>query len=326
MHMRSVMTLIGYHASHEQYPPSEMLGYVRAAEQAGFAGVMCADHYHPWLESNGHSGFAWSWLGASLQATRIPHGVVNAPGDRYHPAIIAQAAATLAEMFPDRFWLAAGSGEALNEHVTGNRWPPKSERNERLRECVDVMRALWRGETLTHRGRVVVEQAKLYSLPAAPPRLLGAAVSEPTARWVGSWADGLITTGRPRDAMRKMIDAFHAGGGEGKPVAVQHGLSWARTDEEARRNAHEQWRFCALGGDVLWILRMPSEFEAASKFVTPADVAQTLRVSSSLQQHAEWIRDYIELGVDEVYCFNAGKNQKEYIEAFGERVLPEVTA
>lgn len=320
------MALIGYHASHEQYPPSEMLEHVRHAERAGFAGVMCADHFHPWLDSNGHSGFAWSWLGASLQATSIPHGVVNAPGDRYHPAIIAQAAATLAEMFPRRFWIAVGSGEALNEHVTGNRWPPKPERNARLKECADVMRALWRGETVTHRGRVVVEDAKLYSRPAQPPRLLGAAVSEETAKWVGGWADGLITTGRPKAEMAQMIAAFREGGGEGKPVAVQHGLSWAPRDEDARRNAHEQWRWCTLGSDLLWNLRTPADFEAASRTVTPEDVARTLRVSPDLARHAEWINDYVELGVVEIYCFNAGKNQREYIEAFGQRVLPQLTS
>lgn len=324
MQTSTAMTLIGYHASHEQYPPSVMLEHVRAAEQAGFAGVMSADHFHPWLESNGHSGFAWSWLGAALQATSIPHGVVNAPGERYHPAIIAQASATLAEMFPGRFWLAVGSGEALNEHVTGNRWPPKSERNTRLRECVDVIRALWRGETVTHRGLVIVEGAKLYSRPRMPPRLLGAAVSPETARWLGEWADGLITTGRPRDAMKGMIEAFRDGGGDGKPIVVQHGFSWARTDDEARRNAHAQWRFCTLGADTLWDLKMPADFEAASSSVTIDDVARTVRVSSSLDQHAEWIRDYIDLGVAEVYCFNVGKNQREYIEAFGERVLPSL--
>src|SRR5688572_7547404 len=265
-----LMTLFGYHASHEQYPPSEMLGHVRAADAAGFEGVMCADHFHPWLEENGHSGFAWSWLGAALQATSMPFGVVNAPGDRYHPAIIAQAAATLAEMFPGRFWMAAGSGEALNEHITGNRWPPKPERNARLRECVDVIRALWNGETVTHYGRVTVEDARLYSRPMEPPRLLGAAVSEQTAEWVGQWADGLITTGRPRDRMQRMIDAFHRGGGDGKPIVVQHGLSWAASEEEARRNAHEQWRWSTLGGDVLWTLRMPAEFQAAAQFITPS--------------------------------------------------------
>ena len=318
------MTLFGYHASHEQYPPSEMLAHVRAADAAGFEGVMCADHFHPWLEENGHSGFAWSWLGAALQATSFPFGVVNAPGDRYHPAIIAQAAATLAEMFPGRFWMAAGSGEALNEHITGNRWPPKPERNERLKECVDVMRALWRGETVTHYGRVTVEDAYLYSRPTEPPRLVGAAVSEPTAEWVGGWADGLVTTGRPREGMKRMIDAFHRGGGEGKPIMVQHGLSWARSEGDARRNAHEQWRFSALGGDVLWTLRMPSEFASASQFVTEKDVAGTIRISSDVARHVEWIQEYVQAGVNEVYCFNVGKNQREFIDVFGDRVLPDL--
>lgn len=319
------MTLIGYHASHEQYPPSALLEYVRAADAAGFEGVLCADHFHPWLEANGHSGFAWSWLGAALQATSMSYGVVNAPGDRYHPAIIAQAAATLAEMFSGRFWIAVGSGEALNEHITGKRWPPKPERNARLRECVDIMRALWSGETVTHYGRVTVEDARLYSRPKEAPRLLGAAISEATAEWIGEWADGLITTGRRRDEMVRMIEAFHRGGGEGKPIVVQHGLSWSPDESVALRAAHEQWRFSTLGGDVLWTLRMPAEFESASQFVTPDNVANTIRVSADPARHAEWIHEYIELGVNEVYCFNVGKNQREYIDIFAEQVLPQLT-
>ena len=319
------MTRYGYHASHEQYPPSELLRHVVAAEAAGFTGVMCADHYQPWLEENGHSGFAWSWLGAALQATKsMTFGCVNAPGDRYHPAIIAQAAATLAEMYGDRFWFAVGSGEALNEHITGAKWPPKPERNKRLMECVDVMRALWAGETVTHSGLVHVEEAKLWSRPRRPPRLVGAAVSEPTAEWLGQWADALITTGRPKKEMRKIIDAFRHGGGDGKPILVQHGLSWAKDEATARRQAHEQWRFSALGGEVLWLLRTPEEFAMASKYVTEDDVAKGLRVSSDLSRHAAWINDYAELGVDEVYLFNVGKNQAEYIEAFGAGVLPQL--
>src|SRR5690606_4441368 len=145
---------ISYHASHEQYPPSELLEYVRLAEDAGFEGVLSSDHFLPWLEENGHSGFSFSWLGAAMQATRIPFGMVCAPGDRYHPAIVAQAAATLAEMFPGRFWMALGSGEALNEHVTGAPWPSKEVRRSRLKECVQVMRSLFRGETVTHQGLV----------------------------------------------------------------------------------------------------------------------------------------------------------------------------
>src|SRR3712207_584894 len=142
---------------------------------------MCSDRFHPWTERQGESGFAWSWLGAAMQAPALPFGVVCAPGQRYHPAVVAQAAATLAEMFPGRFWLAVGSGQALNEHITGGAWPPKAERNARLEECVEVIRALWAGETVSRRGRWVrVEAARLYTRPETPPLLFGAAVSEAT--------------------------------------------------------------------------------------------------------------------------------------------------
>jgi coenzyme F420-dependent glucose-6-phosphate dehydrogenase len=323
---RSPMTRFGYHVSHEQHPPSALLRYVCAAEAAGFSGAMSADHFHPWLEENGQSGFAWSWLGAALHATSCSIGVVTAPGDRYHPAIIAQAAATLAEMFPGRFWIALGSGEALNEHVTGNHWPSKDVRNERLRECADVMRPLWRGETVTHRGHVVVEDAKLYSRPEQPPRLLGAAVSEETAEWVASWADGLITTGRRRDEMRSMIEAFHRAGGTGKPIVVQHVLSWAPKLDDARRAAYEQWRFATLPGDRLWDLRMPRDFATATRDVSIDVVTAKIPTSSSLAEHAEQLRVYTELGVDEVYIHNVGLNQLESIEAFGREVLPVLSS
>ena len=148
MRRRSTCHVIGFHASHEQIDPRSLLAAVQAAEAAGFQAAMCSDHFSPWSARQGESGFAWSWLGAALQATSLSFGVVNAPGQRYHPAIIAQAAATLAQMFPDRFWVALGSGEAMNEHITGERWPAKSVRNARLRECVDIMRALFAGETV----------------------------------------------------------------------------------------------------------------------------------------------------------------------------------
>ena len=318
------MTRFGYHCSHEQYPPSELLENVQAAEEAGFEAAMCSDHFHPWTDAQGHSGFAWSWLGAALQATSLSFGTVNAPGDRYHPAIIAQAAATLAEMFPERFWFAIGSGEALNEAITGGRWPTKPERNDRLKECAEVMRALWRGETVTHHGLITLQEARLYTLPETPPQLFGAALSPETAEFVGEWADGLMTLGAPPDALEQIVDAFRRGGGEGKPVFVQHALSWAATDEEARRGAHEQWRFSALGAEVLPILQTPAQFDAASKFVTPDDVAKGVKVSADLAQHAAWLEDYIEAGIDAVYVFNVNTNQREFIDAFGERVLPEI--
>src|SRR5688500_13493919 len=155
------MTVVGVHASHEQIHPTALLEAVQAAEAAGFTAAMCSDHFSPWSERQGHSGFAWSWLGAALQATSLPFGVVNAPGQRYHPAIIAQASATLAAMYPGRFWVALGTGEASNEHITGEGWPRKEVRNARLRECVDVIRALHAGEEVSHDGLVTVDRARL---------------------------------------------------------------------------------------------------------------------------------------------------------------------
>ena len=317
------MTLFGFHASHEQHAPDRLLAHVRAAEAAGFAGAMCSDHFHPWIDEEGQSGFAWSWLGAALQATNLSFGTVNAPGWRYHPAIIAQAAATLAVMFPGRFWLAIGSGEALNEGITGLPWPQKPERTARLAECADVMRRLWRGETVTHHGRVVVDEAKLYSRPKEAPMLLAAALSAETAATVAPWADGLATVG-DIESVRKVVGAFRANGGAGKPVFLQHVLSYARTEERAMTQAHEQWRQCVLGGKLLAELRTPAQFAAASNRVTPEEVARQVHVSADLGRHAEWLQEYAELDVQAVYVMNAGKNQEEFIEAFGKGVLPQL--
>ena len=174
------MTVFGFHASHEQIDPAALLKAVVRAEEAGFDAAMCSDHFSPWSERQGQSGFAWSWLGAALQATRLPFGVVNAPGQRYHPAIIAQAIGTLGQMYPGRFWAALGSGEAINEHITGDPWPRKEERMERLRECVDVIRDLLAGEEVNHDGLVTVERAKIYTLPEIQPALIAPAVRAAT--------------------------------------------------------------------------------------------------------------------------------------------------
>src|ERR671914_1520437 len=191
------MAAIGIHASHEQIPPSALLTAMREAEAAGFQRAWSSDHFSPWSERQGESGFAWSWLGAAMQASALPYGVLNAPGQRYHPAIVAQAAATLCELFPGRLSVALGTGEFSNEHITGGPWPDKKVRNARLRECVDVMRALLAGEVVDHDGLVRVDRAKLWTLPAEPPTLVGAAVSPETARFVGEWGDGLITINQP---------------------------------------------------------------------------------------------------------------------------------
>ncbi len=196
------MTAIGFHASHEQVHPSRLLEAAQLAEQVGFTAAMCSDHFSPWSERQGHSAFAWSWLGAALQGTGLPFGVVNAPGQRYHPAIIAQAAATLTAMYPGRFWVALGTGEASNEHITGDGWPRKEVRNARLRECVDIMRALFAGEEVSHDGLVTVDRARLWTRPEVAPPLIAAAVSPQTAEWAAGWADGLATVLQPIDTLR----------------------------------------------------------------------------------------------------------------------------
>src|SRR3712207_662078 len=191
------MPVIGFHNSHEQIHPAELLKAVQHAEEVGFTAAMCSDHFAPWNPNQGHSGFAWSWLGAALATTSLPFGAVNAPGQRYHPAIVAQAIATLGAMFPGRFWVALGSGEAMNEHITGDPWPRKDVRDARLRECVEIIRALLAGEEVTHDGLVTVDRARIWSLPEEPPALIGPAVTPARAGRHAAWAAGLVTPNQP---------------------------------------------------------------------------------------------------------------------------------
>lgn len=228
-------------------------------------------------------------MGAALEATSLPIGAVNAPNGRYNPAIIAQAAATLAEMFPERFWVALTSGQDLSEHITGHRWPLKPERNARLKESVDLIRTLWSGQTVTHFGRVRIEEAKLWSRPERPPPIISPALSEETAEFVGGWAGGLVTVNALAPRRHKMIEAFRRGSGEGKPLYLQCHLSFAATEAEALANAHDQWRFSALPGIVTEHLSTPCKFDAATKHVRPDDLADHVRSSADLERHQEFI-------------------------------------
>jgi len=319
--------VVGYHASHEQLAPSELLDCVVAAEAAGFQAAMCSDHFAPWSPRQGHSGFAWSWLGAALQATRLSLGVVNAPGQRYHPAIVAQAAATLSEMFPGRFWLALGSGEASNEHITGDRWPPKAERRARLGEAVEVIRALLAGETVTHHGLVQVDRARLWTLPERPPMLVAAAISPDTAAWAGGWADGLVTLNQPQERLRAVVDAFREGGGDGKPLFLQVHLSWAPDEQAALAVAHDQWASNVFDPVLAMELALPEQFEAAARHVTPEDVRSAVLVSADLGRHTAWLAAYAELGFDRIYLHEVGQgeHQRPFIDAFGSKVIPALT-
>lgn len=272
------MAIIGYDCSHERFKPSELLRYPQLAEEVGFKGGMCSEHFHPWSEQQGQSGFAWAWLGAALQRTGLSFGMVTSPGQCYNPAITAQAIATLAEMFPGRVWCALGSGQFLNEHITGEAWPTRAERQARLQEAVEVIRALWAGETVTHRGRFVVEEARLYTLPETSPLILGAAITDETARWVGSWADGVMTVAKSYEDQRKFIESFRSGGGQGKPMYLQSLLSYDPQEQAAVQGAWESWRPVVFGSEAQADLKMPSHFDAVAQYVRPEDMYAAVRI------------------------------------------------
>jgi coenzyme F420-dependent glucose-6-phosphate dehydrogenase len=225
-------------------------------------------------------------------------------------------------MFPGRAWAALGSGQFLNEAITGQGWPAKDQRNARLRECVDIMRALFRGETVTHRGLVTVEEAKLYTRPAQAPLLVGAAITPKTAEWVGGWADGLITVASPPDVLRRVVEAFRRGGGEGKPMFLKVQLSYAPDEARAHEGALRQWGANIFPSAVLSDLRSPAHFEQLTQTVQPHDVQASVRISSSLQQHLDWLGEDVRLGFDRLYLHNVNREQAAFIDAFGDKVLP----
>ena len=319
------MTVVGFHASHEQIHPRQLLEDVRRAQDVGFAAAMSSDHFAPWSVRQGHSGFAWAWLGAALATTDLPFGVVSAPGQRYHPAILAQALGTLAAMYPDRIWAALGSGEAANERITGAPWPRKEIRDARLEECVDVIRRLLAGEEVSRDGLVTVNRARLWTVPSPAPQLVGPVVSVASASRVAAWADGLITINQPHEKLRQIIDAYRSAGGRG-PLRLQVHLSWAPTEQEAEAVAYDQWRTNVFPPPASWDLETTELFDVVSEHVTPSDVRQAVLVSADLDQHAAWLNEYVDLGFDELYLHHVGQEQAPFLDAFGAKVLPQVGA
>lgn len=235
------MTVYGFHASHEQISPRQLLADVQLAEQVGFQAAMCSDHLEPWSQRQGHAGMAWPWLGAALATTELTFGTVTAPGQRYHPAIVAQAIATLGQMFPGRFWTALGTGQFANEHVTGQGWPRKDVRQQRLEESVEVIRRLLAGETVSHDGLVTVEEATVWELAEPRPPLIAPAISVATAMRGARWADGLATINQDPSLLREMLDRWADAGGAPHRILQVH-LAWAPTEQEAFAVAHDQWR------------------------------------------------------------------------------------
>ncbi|MDF2558652.1 MAG: class F420-dependent oxidoreductase [Microbacterium sp.] len=317
------MVFIGFHASHEQIAPSALLDAVVGAERAGFDGAMCSDHLAPWTPGQGESGFALSWIAAALARTRFSIGMVNAPGQRYHPVMIAQAFATLEEMFPGRFWAAMGSGEAVNEHVTGEGWPPKPVRNERLRESVDVIRRLMDGEEVDHDGLVRVHRARVWSLPSEPPPLFATAVSAETAAWAASWAQGLATVAQEPAALQRVVQSYRDAGGTG-PCILQVHVSLAESDEAAFAIAREEWKNGLLSPPVTWDLEQPEDFEAAVAGLDEQELRKSVLVDHDPSSLAGRIADLAEIGFDRVYLHHVGTDQSRFLDVAASDLIPEL--
>jgi probable non-F420 flavinoid oxidoreductase len=319
------MAKIGYHISHEQFSPRELLRLALKAEQAGFDFCLSSDHFAPWSKSQGQSGFAWSWLGSALAMTkRMDFGIVNCPAYRYHPAIIAQASATLDQMFPGRFWLTVGSGQALNEAITGAYWPTKNERNIKLKAAVEIIRGLWKGETITSDVPIRVTNARLYTLPETEMKITGAAISPETARWMAPWADSLITISQPKEKLEKVLDAWRNYGGDQKPVKIKVQVSYDKTYNDALNGAWDQWRTNVFASSVQSELRDPLQFENAAEHVKPDEVSKLVFVSDNTNQHIEWLSSIVEMGFAEIDLHNVNRNQERFIDDFGTKVIPEL--
>jgi coenzyme F420-dependent glucose-6-phosphate dehydrogenase len=326
---------IGYAAMLEQFGPQEVVGYSVLAEQHGFSGVMAADHFQPWVPQQGQAAFVWNVLTAIGERTKGDLGPgVTCPSFRMHPAIVAQAAATMGAMYEGRFWLGLGSGEALNEHVIGGYWPETPERIARMFEAIDVIRALFgsRDRDVKHDGRFYkLESTRLWTMPEQPPPIYVATAGPITAKRTGAQCDGIITVGAAEEKIETVFAKFEQGAREaGKdpatlPRILQLHLSWAATDDEAMHNAIVEW---PNGGMKFpkQDIRSPHDFAQMAKLVRPEDFQGRMLISSDPEAHRREIQRYLDMGFGQVYLHNVGRNQAEWIEVFGREVLPALTA
>jgi coenzyme F420-dependent glucose-6-phosphate dehydrogenase len=325
------MAQIGYAAMLEQFHPRDLLSLCEKAEAAGFKGVMAADHVQPWVPQQGNAGFVWSFMTAAAEHTRGDIGPgVTCPSFRSHPAIIAQAAATMTAMYPGRFWLGLGSGEALNEHIVAGYWPEVAERINRMFEAIEIIRKLFTGKDVKHSGEYYkMETLRLWTMPEQPPPIYVATAGPVTAEKTGRFCDGIITVGAPEEKIGMVFERFEKGAREaGKDPSKLHKilqlhLSWAPTDEEAMRNAMTEWPNGGMKFPKADI-RSPYDFEQMAKIVRPEDFKGRMLISSDPVAHTREIQKFIDLGFDRVYLHNVGRNQLEWIDVFGKKVLPNL--
>jgi G6PDH family F420-dependent oxidoreductase len=315
------MMELGYALSSEEHDAPSLVAQAAGAEQAGFAFAGISDHFHPWVDAQGQSPFVWGVLGAISQVTerlRLITGV-TCPTTRTHPAIVAQAAATAATLLPGRFSLGVGSGENLNEHILGDRWPGVVERQDRLEEAIEVIRELWRGKLTSHRGKhFTVENARLYSLPEEPPPLLLAVAGESSVDLAVRRADGIVGTSPEPESVRR----FRAGAGAEKPAYGQLHVCWAEDEASARRTALEQWPNGAVSGSYFLELTMPSHFEEAAELVGEEDVAGSVVCGPDPARHIAAVQEFVDAGYEHVYVHQVGRDQAGFFDFYRREVMP----
>ena len=317
------MVKMGFSLSSEEFGPRDLVRIAVLAEQAGFGYALVSDHFHPWINDQGHSPFVWVVIGGVAQATeRLELGTgLTFPTIRIHPAIVSQAAATAAAIMPGRFFLGVGTGEFLNEHITGHRWPPYAIRQEMLKEAVQVMRGLWRGEVFSHYGKhFTVENARIYTLPEKLPPVYVAAAGKESAAAAGEIGDGLISTMPDK----KLVEQFKEAGGASKPRYAQMTVCWAADEKKARETAHKLWPISGMAGPLLSELGLPSQFEAAAKMLREEDIAKGIVCGPDPQKHLSEIKKYADAGFDHVYIHQIGPDQEGCIRFYEREVLPKL--
>lgn len=317
------MVEIGYALSSEEHRATDLVRFAGMAEEAGFTFGVISDHFHPWTERQGQSSFVWSVIGGIAQVTRrlcVGTGV-TCPLVGMHPAIIAQAAATAADMLPGRFFLGVGTGENLNEHILGTRWPPVAVRRDMLEEAIDVIRMLWQGGMQSYWGLYyTVENARIYSLPAEPPPIMVAGSGPKSASLAGRAGDGLIGVSPDPEVIRAFLEA----GGEGKPRYGQMKVCWAESEAQARRTALQWWPNGALKGPLGSELPLPSHFEQAVAMVSEDDVAGAIVCGPDPERHVARVREYVDAGFDHVYVHQVGPDQEGFFRFYQQEVLPRL--
>jgi coenzyme F420-dependent glucose-6-phosphate dehydrogenase len=313
---------LGYALSSEEHAPAELVRNARAAEQAGFGFGLISDHIHPWIDAQGHSGFVWSVLGSIAQATdkfRIGTGV-TCPLIRTHPAIVAHAAATVACLMPGRFFLGVGTGENLNEHVLGAKWPAADERLEMLEEAVEVMRLLWQGGYQTHRGKhYTVENLRIFDLPGEPVEVAVAAMQPQAAELAGRIGDALVNVA-PKE---KIIDKFEQNGGKGKPKYGQITVCYAKSKDEAKKTAFEVWPNALVEGSASQELPLPSDFEQLVEDRDADELDGTLTLGPDPDEYLEQLKEYEKAGYTHVYFHQVGPDQDSFLAFAQKELLPK---